>query len=168
MIIREHALKALERTFVELIDTSIERQALDVSPLAESYVVEMLVGFTDATHLVRESIYLKDLLRKALDLEGRVRKEYLRTAGDVALFITGIFPDSLKSRRNSFNLGDYIDIGQEAYYHINADVFDELAVIFPEMVEVLNEVSAKMKLTSSNIIDYINRRRYIDARVTRR
>lgn len=168
MIINEQAWKALERTFTDLIDTSIERQALDVSPLVEAYVVEMLIGFTDATHLVRESIYLKDLLRKALDSEGRMRKEYLRTTGDVALFVTGIFPDSLKSRRNSFNLGDYIDIGQKAYDHINADVFDELAVVFPEMVDVLNEVSMRMKLTSVDIVEYMRRRRYIDARVTRR
>jgi len=160
--------QTLERAFTDLISTSIERQELDISPLAESYVVELVTSFVYATHVVHEGMYLNELVRKALDSEGRIRRVYLRTAGDIALFITGVLPDSLESRRTWFSLGDYIDIGQKAYDHINTDVFDELAVIFPEMVEVLNDVSVNIKLTSTDLIRYIKRRSYIDVRTTRR
>ncbi len=159
---------SIECTFTELLGTSIERQELEVSSLVESYVVELLSGFTTATHVVRESIYLNDLLRKALDSEGLIRKEYLRATGDIALFVSGIFPDRLESRRNWFNLGYYIDIGQEAYDNIDTDIFDELAIKFPELVEVLNEVSIKIDLTTADIERYIKRRGYIDVRTTRR
>jgi len=159
---------SIECTFTELLGTSIERQELEVSSLVESYVVELLSGFTTATHVVRESIYLNDLLRKALDSEGLIRKEYLRVTGDIALFVSGIFPDRLESRRSWFNLGYYIDIGQEAYDNIDTDIFDELAIKFPELVEVLNEVSIKIDLTTADIERYIKRRGYIDVRTTRR
>lgn len=159
---------SIECTFTELLGTSIERQELEVSSLVESYVVELLSGFTTATHVVRESIYLNDLLRKALDSEGLIRKEYLRVTGDIALFVSGIFPDRLESRHSWFNLGYYIDIGQEAYDNIDTDIFDELAIKFPELVEVLNEVSIKIDLTTADIERYIKRRGYIDVRTTRR
>ncbi len=165
MVIVNHTI---ERTFTELIGTSIERQDLDISPLAESYLIELMSSFTTATHVVRESIYLNDLLRKALHSEGSIRKEYLQVTGDIALFVSGIFPDSLESRRNLFNIGYYIDIGQEAYYNINTDIFKELAIKFPELVEMLNEVSVKIDLTTADIERYIKRRGYIDVRTTRR
>jgi len=159
---------SIEYTFTELICTSIERQALEISPPAESYIVEMVSSFTTVTHVVQKSIYLNDLLRKAFDSSGKVRTEYLRVAGDVALFVSGIFPESLESRRNWFNLGDYIDIGQKAYDNINTTTFDELAIKFPEVVEVLNDVSIRIKLASVDLMKYMQRRRYIDARITRR
>ena len=159
---------SVEHTFTELICTSVERQDLAISPLAESYVVDLVSGFTTATHVVRESIYLNDLLRKAFDSDGRVRTEYLRVTGDIALFVSGLFPDSIESRHNWFNLGEYIDIGQKAYDNINTTTFNELAVKFPEVVEMLNDVSLRIKLTSADLMRYIERRRHIDARVTRR
>ena len=159
---------SVELVFTELICTSLERQDLEISPRAESHIVEVVTSFTTATHVVRESIYLNDLLRKAFDSNGRVRTEYLKVAGDIALFVSGIFPDSIESRRNWFNLGDYIDIGQKAYDNINTTTFDELATKFPEVVEMLNDVSIRINLASIDLMKYIQRRRHIDARVARR
>ncbi len=159
---------SIELTFTDLICTSIEKQDLKISPLVESHIVGVVSSFTTATHVVKESIYLNALIRKAFDSSGRMRTEYLRTAGDVALFVSGIFPDSLESRHTWFNLGDYIDIGQKAYDNINTAIFDELAVKFPEVVEMLNDVSIRINLASVDLKKYIQRRRHIDARVTRR
>jgi len=159
---------SIEGTFTDLIYASIDKQDLEISPLAESYVIEVVSGFTTATHVVRESIYLNDILRKAFDSDGRVRIEYLRVAGDIALFVSGLFPDSIESRHNWFNLGEYIDIGQKAYDNINTTTFDELATKFPEVVEMLNDVSIGIKLTSADLMRYVQRRSYIDVRVTRR
>ncbi len=160
--------ETIEHAFTDLIGASIERQDLDISPLAESYVVELISGFTTATYVVSESIYLNDLFRKALDSNGQVRKEYLRVTGDVALFVSGFFSDNIESRLNGFNLGEYIDIGQKAYDNINTTTFDELATKFPEVVEMLNDVSIRIKLTPADLMRYAQRRSYIDVRVTRR
>jgi hypothetical protein len=159
---------SVERTFTDLICASIDRRDLEISPLAESYVVKVVSGFTTETRVVQNSIYLNDLLREALDSDGITRVEYLRLAGDTALFVCGIFPDSLESRHNWFNLGDYIDIGQKAYDYINNEIFDELAIKFPEIVEALNDVSIEVDLTSTDVVKYIKRRSYIDVRTTRR
>jgi len=159
---------SIELAFTELICTSIESQDLEISSRAEAHIVEVVTSFTTATHVVRESIYLNDLLRKAFDSDGRVRTEYLRVAGDIALFVSGIFPDSIESRRTWFNLGDYIDIGQTAYDNINTTTFNELAIKFPEVVEMLNDVSIRINLASIDLMKYLQRRRHIDARVTRR
>ncbi len=159
---------SIELAFTELICTSIESQDLEISSRAEAHIVEVVTSFTTATHVVRESSYLNDLLRKAFESNGRVRTEYLRVAGDIALFVSGIFPDSIESRRNWFNLGDYIDIGQTAYDNINTTTFNELAIKFPEVVEMLNDVSIRINLASIDLKKYLQRRRYIDARATRR
>jgi len=159
---------SIELTFTDLICTSLEKQDLKISPRAELHIVEVVSSFATATHIVKESIYLHDLMRKAFDSDGRVRTEYLRVAGDIALFVSGIFPDSLEARHTCFNLGDYIDIGQKAYDNINTTTFDELATKFPEVVEMLNDVSIRINLASIDLMKYIQRRRHIDARVARR
>jgi len=154
---------SIELTFTDLICTSLEKQDLKISPRAELHIVEVVSSFATATHIVKESIYL--LMRKAFDSDGRVRTEYLRVAGDIALFVSGIFPDSLEARHTCFNLGDYIDIGHD---NINTTTFDELATKFPEVVEMLNDVSIRINLASIDLMKYIQRRRHIDARVARR
>jgi len=158
--------ETLEDTFTDLIGTSLENE---VSPLAESYVIEVVASLSSGVHdMVARGVFLTDLLREALDSHGLIRREYLRITGDVALFISGIFPDSLESRKTWFCLGDYIDIGQTAYGNIRADVFDELSLKFPQVVDVLNTVSLEIDLTSKDLSRYIRRRRAIDAHITRR
>ena len=156
----------LEETFTDLIGTSLENE---ISPPAESYVIEVVASLSSGVHeMVTRGVFLNELLREALDSNGLIRREYLRVTGDVALFVSGIFPDSLESRKTWFCLGDYIDIGQTAYSSIQADVFDELSLKFPQVVDVLNTVSLEIDLTSKNLPRYVRRRRTIDARVTRR
>jgi hypothetical protein len=150
-----------------LISTSLEDNEIEISPLAETYIVEVVANLSSGTHAIASrGAYLNELLRTALRAEGSVRREYLRVTGDVALFVSGIFPDSLESRKTWFCLGDYIEIGQTAYSHIQTDVFSELSVKFPQVVEVLNSVSIQVDLTSADLARYIRRRRTIDARVT--
>jgi len=156
----------LEETFTDLIGTSLENE---ISPSAESYVIEVVASLSSGVHeMVTRGVVLNELLREALDSNGLIRREYLRVTGDVALFVSGIFPESLESRKTWFHLGDYIDIGQTAYSNIKTEVFDELSIKFPQVVNVLNTVSIKIDLTSKDLAKYIRRRRTIDARVTRR
>lgn len=155
--------------FSDLIISTIHVYEMKISPTAEAYIIEVVSDLSSAAHLAAtRPAFLPDLLRQGLDARGRVRQEYLRATGDVALFISGIFPDSLESRRNWYTVGDFIDIGQQAYRNIHADVFDELSEKFPEVVEVLNSVSEKINLLSTDISRYIRRRAAIDARLVRR
>jgi len=159
----------LEETFVELVDHSVEEVELDISPTAKSYVVEVLCSFVRRP-LPSSSAHLIDLLRDGLNATGNMRTEYLRVTGDLAMVVSGVFPDSLerKHRRYAINLGDIMDIGQQAYNSIYSQPYEELACNFPEIVEVLHTVGGKISLVSRDLEKYVIRRRYIDDRIARR
>ena len=159
--------ESLEEIFRELIVASVSKLESDISPVVEEYMIDVTTVLATRPHMVSK-VYINDLLRTALDSDGYIRREYLRVTGDMALCISGIFPDSLEARRSQFNLGDYIDIGSTAYGNINGDIFDEMSEKFPEMVDVLNLVSIKITLTSIDLANYIKRRRIIDARASRK
>lgn len=159
--------ESLEEIFRELIGTSVKKLEADISPVIEEYMVDVTAGLATRPYLISKVVYINDLLRTGLDSDGYIRREYLRITGDMALCISGIFPDSLESRKTSFNVGDYIDIGAVAYGNINVDIFDEMSAKFPAMVDILNLVSMKITLTSIDLANYIKRRRMIDARASR-
>ena len=157
-----------KKVFTSLVKSALEDKRID--PLVEGYVVDVLC---DGVHYVNahpRDLRLEDLLRKGLNSQGYIRREYLRVTGDLALFVSGIFPDSFysRSRRTEYNLGHYIDIGREAYDNIESDIFRELADDFPQIVDSLNDMSIKLRLTSYDVQKYADRRRLIDARTTRR
>ena len=159
----------LQKTFEDLVSQSIDNQHLILSDFAEAHVIEICCDFAFSENIVPNNVFkLTDLLRQGLNAEGFIRREYLRVTGDLALFISGIFPDVLDSRRTAFNLADYIDIGRSAYEHINADVFSELSHKFPEVVDMLNFVSVQIDLSSKSFEKYIRRRGFIDARIANR
>lgn len=141
-----------------------------ISLQAELYIVQVLCSLTTASYAHPRSLHLNDLLRKGLDSKGFIRHEYLRIVGDLALFISGIFPESFntRSRRIAYDVGYYIDIGQMAYDNIQVDIFEELAENFPKIVDILNDLSLRIKLSDNNLAIYLNQRRYIDARAPRR
>ena len=166
---KRHSEEELPEFFSVLITASVETQRLTLSPGAREYVVSVVSDLSSVSHsLAPKSLYVIDLLRQGLQSEGYVRREYLQIAGDVSLFVSGIFPDSLETRRNLFTLGDYIDMGRTAYSNIQIGVFDELSAKFPQVVEVLNDVSREIDLLSYDVERYIRRRRIIDDRISRR
>lgn len=166
---KRHSEEELSEFFSVLITASVQTQRLVLSPGAKEYVVSVISDLSSVAHpLAPKSLYVVDLLRQGLNAEGYVRREYLQTAGDVSLFVSGIFPDSLETRRNLFTLGDYIDMGRTAYANIQSGVFDELSAKFPQVVDVLNDVSREIDLLSYDVERYIRRRRMIDARISRR
>lgn len=166
---KRHSEEELSEFFSVLITASVQTQRLTLSPGAKEYIVSLVSDLSSTAHqLAPKSLYVIDLLRQGLQSEGYVRREYLQIAGDVSLFVSGIFPDSLGTRRNLFDLGDYIDMGRTAYGNIQADVFNELSAKFPQIVDVLNDVSREIDLLSYDVERYIRRRRIIDGRISRR
>lgn len=161
-------LDTVEETFTDLLGSAMEDKL--ISARAEMYVVEVLCTCVTAPNADPRSLRLEDLLRLGLDAEGNTRREYLRVTGDLALFVSGIFPDSFnaRSRKTAYNLGHYIDIGRVAYDNIESEIFEELADNFPQIVDSLNDVSVRMRLTGNDIQMYMDRRRLIDGRTTRR
>jgi hypothetical protein len=148
----------LQDYFRTSIDDVVSRQKVDIDPHAAHYVVNMLTLFSRSDELYEDDgeVYglrpLALMLADAADAESvEQRNQLLQRIGDVALFITGFFSDSLASK--AVDVDYYIHMGGNAYGSLSdevrgtfrgrvvADVFRELALKFQLVVDVLNEIS---------------------------
>ena len=122
------------------------------------YVVNLLTLFSRADALYEntpDGVMIRPLAsfyEEAVEAATpEVRNAALRRLGDVALFVSGVFGDSLKGRL--VDVDYYISMGGSAYGSLSdgvrgslqgralAGIFDELAAKFTDFVDVLGEVS---------------------------
>ena len=140
--------------FRELVEAAIEHQHLAIQELTSFYVVNLLAGYT---HLdgsaAADDEPLGVRLALALQTAGAAQREGLRKVGDLSLFISGFFSDSLN--RSLVDVDYYIQLGERAYGSLArrgdpalGEVYDELAEKFTAVVDVLTEVSERTALTS--------------------
>ena len=142
--------------FRELVESAMHHQHLDAHELTSFYVVNLLTGFI---HLDRspggDDQPLGVKLVKAMQAAGMAQRDALRQVGDVSLFISGFFADSLS--RGLVDVDYYIQLGERAYGSLAhqggrdsfGDVFEELSAKFSGFVDVLSEVSERTALTSN-------------------
>jgi len=138
----------LTALFHELVHTAMEGQGVASSETTECYLVFLLERFTrpGRSDLLDPPLGI-DYLR-AFEQSTTQRFETLRRVADTALFVTGVFADSLD--RGSVNSRYYTAIGRNAYAHLSAHMgrgdlgaaFIDLAERFPEFVAVLSAISA--------------------------
>jgi hypothetical protein len=141
--------------FRELVESAIENQHVDAGALTSFYVVNLLAGFV---HLdgspAADDEPLGIRLARAMQTAGIAQRNGLRKVGDLSLFISGFFSDSLN--RRLVDVDYYIQLGECAYGSLArqgdealGEVFDELAEKFTSFVDVLGEVSERTALTSN-------------------
>lgn len=148
-----------EELFKELVDRAMERQGFRSSEMSAYYLVQLLDRFVADAPIYHElevtrDARLAELLLAALGSEGARRVKLLRFTGDLALFVSGFFADSIDRRR--VDLDYYVRMGGQAYARAAkgsraelALVFSELATKFSRFVDVLNEVSEESALQES-------------------
>ena len=129
----------------------------------------MLTSFLHTEHLYErseEGLGLKPLAfiyaEAVQGVSPDQRNRALQRLGDVALFIAGVFSESLSSKLVDINY--YIAMGENAYSFLSdnlgrstrraglQDVFSELAQKFKGFVDVLGEVSEQTNLANSTDI----------------
>lgn len=141
--------------FRSLVESALEHQHVKAADLTSYYLVNLLCGyvrFGASAALDDEPLALR--LAKALETGGEEQRARLRSLGDMSLFVSGFFSDSL--RRRIVDVDYYVSMGEYAYASLSrlerdtfAATFGELADRFPAFVDVLNEVSEQSGLTSS-------------------
>jgi hypothetical protein len=143
--------------FRESIDAAIEHQRVNVDPHAAHYVVNLLTLFSRSEDLYEDhgdSYGIRPLALMMADAADAPtvadRNLSLQRIGDVALFISGFFADSLAHKM--VDIDYYINMGGNAYGSLSdeirgtfrgralAGVYTELARKFQIVVDVLNEV----------------------------
>jgi hypothetical protein len=122
----------------------------DVSPLASSYLVDLLdarVRTQRPDSAGSQPDTLAESFVEALLADGAARLARLRALGDRALFDAGFFGDSL--RRRSVGVAYYRDIGSTAYLRVStgtgSPLFEELATGFSDFIELLAEVADRAR-----------------------
>jgi hypothetical protein len=157
----------LREYFHEELQHVIDKQHLHASADATCYVLNVLTSFLHSERLfehAQDGRMLKPLAQMYADaLEAptaETRVALLRRLADVALFISGIFSDSLK--RKTVDVNYYVAMGGSAYGYLSdslsrwargralSPVFGELSGKFQQFVDVLNEVSERAHLNSDN------------------
>jgi hypothetical protein len=148
MVRRESAVEY----FKELVEAAMMRQRIVAGELTAFYVVQLLAGFLRRRAEDDEPLALR--LVRALESGGARQRATLREIGDVSLFVSGFFSDSL--RRKVVDLDYYVHIGGYAYNALSrqeadtfSPVFAELADKFVDFVDVLSEVSERSSCASN-------------------
>lgn len=150
-------VRNLTEYFRRSIDDAIDKHSADVDPHAAHYVVNLLTLFSRSEDLYEEhgETYglrpLALMLADAASAPTREERSFsLQRIGDVALFVSGFFADSLANK--IVDLDYYIYMGESAYGSLSdeirgttrgeafADIYRELAVKFQIIVDVLHEV----------------------------
>lgn len=135
--------------FRSLVRSALVSQRVEASETTEFYLVRLLEGFVrPGRGDILDPPLALDYLA-AGHLPPHQRYEKLKRVADTALFVTGVFVDSLD--RGLVGPDYYARLGQNAYARLSASplrsslavLFDELADRFPDFVRVLMEISER-------------------------
>jgi hypothetical protein len=147
--------------FREQLVAAMEHQRVSTSAFTEHYLVNLLSACLRGDHLPQteagyDEVPLALLYLRALHATPHERARRLREMGDLALFVSGFFADSLLDRPP--DLRYYQAMGGRAYAHLSAEheralpigpaVFSELAGRFREFADVLSEVSEATRVAT--------------------
>lgn len=160
------ARASLREYFHDSIDDALNNQGVEAAVETIYYVVNVLTMFQRADRLYEatdEGMTIKPLALLYADaVQGRNpgdRNRALQRLGDIALFIAGIFSDSLK--RKVVDVDYYIAMGSSAYAHLSdtvrggvkgetfGEIFEELSRKFSNFVDVLSEVNDNTSLSTN-------------------
>ena len=149
---------SLQEYFQTSISDALENQKVEAEADTVHYVVNLLTSFSRAEKLfdrTQDGVMIRPLaLLYAEAIEGATadeRNRSLRRLGDIALFISGVFSQSLN--RCVVDIDYYVSMGGSAYSYLSdtmrgtnrgrtlSKIYDELASKFVAFVDVLGEVS---------------------------
>ena len=141
--------------FKELVEGAIARQGLAAGELTAFYVVHLLAGFVQRPEDVAGTeAPLAIRLGRALESGGLEQRASLKQIGDLSLFVSGFFSDSLN--RSLVDVDYYASIGGCAYHALSrvesdhfSPVFAELGDKFVEFADVLSDVSERTGCSSN-------------------
>jgi hypothetical protein len=121
--------------FKDLVNGALARQRLSAGELTSFYVVHLLASFLERpANDDGEPLALK--LAHALDAGGARQRASLKQIGDVSLFVSGFFSDSL--RRKLVDVDYYATIGGFAYSSLSRYESDTFSPVFAELAEKFN------------------------------
>jgi hypothetical protein len=141
--------------FRDLVTAALDHQHVATQELTAFYLVQLLAGFLrQSADRANDDEPLALQLAQALERGGSEQRTGLRQIGDVSLFVSGFFSDSLG--RKLIDVDYYAAIGGYAYHALSrsdrdllSPVFAELGDRFATFTDVINEVSERSSCGSN-------------------
>ncbi len=155
----------LRHFFLDSVSQALKNQHTEADAATVVYIVNLLTCFTRSENFFEQSsdkpalkplaLHYHDALSAQSELEKHME---LQRLGDVALFVSGIFSQSLANK--PVGLDYYINMGGSAYAYLAdisdrqfndsafSDIFTELSDKFVMFVDALNEVSEGIQTSS--------------------
>lgn len=143
--------------FHDVVQEAIVARKMNTFPLAQNYLVSILENYIHTNNLfdtqtengkkTRET--LAETFLKAQNSNPTVKIELLKKLGDVSLYVSGFFADSLS--RKIVDVDYYVDMGEVAYATLASEikedtsrkVFKDFSSRFLEYVDLLTTISQK-------------------------
>ncbi len=151
--------------FRRSVEDVIDNRGVDMDPHAAHYVVNLLTSFSRSEALYEddgESYGLRPLALMLADAANassvEERSQSLQRIGDVSLFVSGFFSNSLA--RTAVDIDYYINMGGNAYAVLSeevrgtfrgnafAPIYQELSEKFLILIDILNEVRDSKRIDS--------------------
>jgi hypothetical protein len=146
--------------FTEVVHDAFEDRRIATFPMAERYMVELLSNFISASAFFNEDLEtgerpnetLAEMLYQATQIESPRNHYILKRMGDVSLYVSGFFGDSLT--RKVVDVEYYAGMGGMAYAALagshrddfSRKVYKEYSHRFLDFVEVLTYISQKVMI----------------------
>jgi len=156
MIIKETPIEY----FKDLVEGAIRNQRLETPEEVGFYLSSLLECFIEAERLDSEPLAMKYM--KAIQGDDIASRRLLRELGDISLFISGFFPESIK--RKIAGLPYYMRMGALSYGRLASiygskvttasfgGIFLDLSGRFACYVNILSEVSERTSINTSKDI----------------
>lgn len=151
--------------FQESVVSALEQQGLQAREDTIVYLINLLADFARADRLYEwtpDGYALRPLALLYGDAvqasTNELRNQALRRLGDVALFVAGLFADSLQ--RQAVDVDYYIAMGGNAYGYLSdrhssrahRPVFEELSQQFTDFVDVLSLISGSCSTDHQDVL----------------
>jgi hypothetical protein len=156
---------SLREYFHNELHEALNHQKIQAEGETVCYLTNLLTTYARSDEFFEQTDYGVDIKPLAVtysealsESSMQVRTRLMQRLGDTALFIAGVFADSLN--RKLVDVDYYIAMGGTAYAQVSdsmrgyhavkslAGLFDELRKKFTDFVDVLNEVSERSHLSS--------------------
>ena len=134
--------------FRGLVESAIKNQGVNITPETEFYLVNLLVKYIQSEELnCSQEDPLAIKFHKALSAKREQSIQMLRDLGDLALYVSGIFADSLN--RKIIDVDYYVAMGGAAYHTLSysfreavlRELYQDLCERFVTYTDILSEVS---------------------------
>ena len=161
--------ESLQNYFHDCLYNSLHKHNVQATDYTIIYLANLLINFTRTENFIDENEGRSALKPLALHYSealnsttNRERNIALRRLGDIALFICGLFSDSLKTK--AIDIDYYAAMGGTAYSHLSEsqntnesgpvfkEVFHELSSKFIDFADVLSELNENQGQSNKNLL----------------